>query len=146
LSESRVPNQEVTSTEFCWNSVGTEPFFLVVDGSGDLPATAGIVTTTIPAATSVSRRGSAATTDRGGQQENTAGMGGGGDLLAPAGIAEPAGRTVTALSQRESAATTNRQLRGGQQKRSPGMGACAELPGPAWIAASAGPTETSVSK
>jgi len=32
LSESRVPNQEVTSTELCWNSVGTEPFFLVVYG------------------------------------------------------------------------------------------------------------------
>ena len=29
-SQSRVPNQEIKSTEFCWNSTGKEPFFLVV--------------------------------------------------------------------------------------------------------------------
>jgi hypothetical protein len=30
LSESRIPNQEFTSTELCWNSVGMDMFFLVV--------------------------------------------------------------------------------------------------------------------
>ena len=29
-SEPRVSNQEIKSTHFCWNSVGKEPFFLVV--------------------------------------------------------------------------------------------------------------------
>jgi hypothetical protein len=93
-----------------------------VEGSREFHA--GVDEAVGPTAASVSRKGSAATSDRvlrGGQHKKSIEMDGSGDLPAPAGSNKVAGPTATTVQRRPSAATTIKHLRGGQQKKNTGM-------------------------